>query len=92
MPISGLAIIPDGLQGTLHIGRPSLPRQINRVAVGNLRVGDARVDLLCERVAQKRESVALTDVKVDGQLDVVLEIPRTRRQDGLVGRKRSRTL
>jgi hypothetical protein len=88
----GWRSFPDGLQGTLRIGRPSLPRQSNRVAVGNLRVGDARVDLVCERVAQRRESVALTDVKVHGQLDVVLEIPRMRRQDGLVGRERSRTL
>jgi hypothetical protein len=40
------------------------------VAVGNLRVGDARVVLLFARVAQYRESVALTDVKVDGQLEL----------------------
>lgn len=92
MLISGLGVIPDGLRGTLRIRRPSLPRHINRVAVGNLRVGDARVDLLFERVAQNRDSVALTDVKVDGQLDVVLEIPRTTSPDGLVGRERSRTL
>lgn len=92
MLISGLGIIPDALQGTLRIRRPSLPRHINRVAVGNLRVGDAGVDLLFERVAQNRDSVALTDVTVDGQLDVVLEIPRTTGQDGLVGRERSRIL
>jgi glycogen debranching enzyme len=34
MLISGLGIIPDGLQGTLRIRRPSLPRRINRVAGG----------------------------------------------------------
>lgn len=37
-----------------------------RVACSPLRVGDARVDLLFERVAQNRDSVALTDVRVDG--------------------------
>ena len=45
--------------------------------------------MLFERVAQNRDSVALTDLKVDGQLDVVLEIPRTTGQDGLVGRESS---
>lgn len=62
------------------------------MAVGNLRVGDARVDLLFERAAQNRDSVALTDLTVERQLDVVLEIPRTAGQDGLVGRERSRIL
>jgi glycogen debranching enzyme len=76
MLIAGLGITPDALDGTLRIRRPSLPRHVNRVAVENLRVGDARVDLLFERVAQRVGSVAVTDVKVDGQLDVVLEIPR----------------
>src|SRR5207302_571954 len=58
----------------LRIRRPSLPRQVNRASVEGLRVGDARVDLLFERVAERRDSVALTDVRIDGQLDVVLEI------------------
>jgi hypothetical protein len=76
MLIAGLGITPDGLQRTLRIRRPSLPRQVNRVAVEGLRVGDARVDLLFERVAHRSDSVALTDVKVDGPLDVVLEVAR----------------
>jgi glycogen debranching enzyme len=77
MLIAGLGIVPDGLHGTLRIRRPSLPRHVDRVSVERLRVGDASVDLLFERVADRAESVALTDVKVDGQLDVVLEILRT---------------
>jgi glycogen debranching enzyme len=81
MLIAGLGLVPDGLQGTLRIRRPSLPRHIGRVAVSNLRVGDARVDLLFERVGHKQDSVALTDVAVDGNLDVVLEIPRTPAHD-----------
>jgi glycogen debranching enzyme len=76
MLIAGLGVIPDALAGTLRIRRPSLPRHVDRVAVENLRVGDARVNLLFERVAQRAGSVALTDVNVDGELDVVLEIPR----------------
>jgi glycogen debranching enzyme len=76
MLIAGLGITADGLQRTLRIRRPSLPRQINRVSVEHLRIGDAYVDLLFERVAHRTESVALTDVKIDGELDVVLEILR----------------
>jgi glycogen debranching enzyme len=80
MLIAGLGITPDGLQGTLRIRRPSLPRHVNRVALENLRVGDAHVDLLFERVGGG-DSVAVTDVKVDGHLDVVLEIPRSPDQE-----------
>jgi glycogen debranching enzyme len=76
MLIAGLGITADGLEHTLRIRRPSLPRQVSRVYVDHLRVGDAHVDLLFERVAHRAESVALTDVKIDGQLDVVLEILR----------------
>ncbi|MGZ4229765.1 MAG: amylo-alpha-1,6-glucosidase [Solirubrobacteraceae bacterium] len=80
MLIAGLGITADGLRGTLRIRRPSLPRHVNRVSVEHLRVGDAYVDLLFERVAHRTESVALTDVKIDGQLDVVLEILRPQGQ------------
>jgi glycogen debranching enzyme len=76
MLISGLGIIPDALAGTLRINRPSLPRQINRVSVERLRVGEARVDLVFERVRPGGNSVALTDVQIEGELDVVLEIRR----------------
>jgi glycogen debranching enzyme len=81
MLMAGLGLIPDAFGATLRIRRPSLPRHIDRVAVSNLRVGDAHVDLLFERVAHKRDSVALTDVAVDGNLDVVLEIPRAPDRD-----------
>ncbi len=76
MLIAGLGITADGLRRTLRVRRPALPRHINRVAVEHLRVGEAHVDLVFERVAHRAESVALTDVRVDGQLDVVLEILR----------------
>jgi glycogen debranching enzyme len=73
MLTAGLGIAPDALRRTLRIRRPSLPRQLDRVAVRGLRVADASVDLLFERVAQREDSVALTDVRIDGRLDVVLE-------------------
>jgi glycogen debranching enzyme len=74
MLIAGLGITPDALRRTLRIRRPSLPRHVSRVSVEHLRVGEARVDLLFERVAHRADSVALTDVRVDGELDVTLEI------------------
>jgi glycogen debranching enzyme len=79
MLTAGLGLVPDGLERTLRIRRPSLPRQVGRVALHGLRVADARVDLLFERVAQRSDSVALTDVQIEGDLDVVLEIQPDRR-------------
>ena len=70
---AGLGLVPDGLARKLRIRRPSLPRDVSRLALRGLRVADARVDLLFQRVG--RDAVALTDVQIDGQLDVVLEIP-----------------
>jgi glycogen debranching enzyme len=75
MLTAGLGLVPDGLRGTLRIRRPSLPRHLDRLAVHGLRVGDASVDLLFERVAERDGNVALTDVRIDGRLDVVLEFP-----------------
>jgi hypothetical protein len=51
-------------------------RQVSRLALSNLGVGDARVDLLFERLAGRPDTVALTDVQVDGRLSVVIEIER----------------
>jgi glycogen debranching enzyme len=73
MLTAGLGIVPDGLRRTLRIRRPSLPRHLGRLAVRGLRVADASVDLVFERVARGEGGVALTDVRIDGRLDVVLE-------------------
>jgi glycogen debranching enzyme len=89
MLIAGLGVMPDALEGTLRIRRPSLPRHVNRVALEGLRVGDARVDLVFERIAPRAESVALTDAKIDGQLDVVLEISRSPNQVVRAGRRQT---
>jgi glycogen debranching enzyme len=73
MLIAGLGLVPDGLERTLHIRRPSLPRHIRRLALQGLRVADTRVDLLFERVAERADRVALTDARVDGDLHVVID-------------------
>jgi glycogen debranching enzyme len=72
MLTASLGLIPDALNGTLRICRPSLPRDVSRLAVHELRVGDAVVDLVFQRVAPN--TVALVDVDIEGRLDVVLEI------------------
>jgi glycogen debranching enzyme len=74
MLTAGLGLVPDALNQTLRIRRPSLPRHVGRLALQGLRVGDASVDLLFERIAQRPDAVALTDVQVDGDVDVVLEV------------------
>jgi glycogen debranching enzyme len=83
MLMAGLGIAPDGLRRTLRIRRPSLPRHLGRLAVHGLRVADASVDLLFERVAQRDGSVALTDVHIDGDLEVVLEFSATHDGDAI---------
>jgi glycogen debranching enzyme len=79
MLTSGLGLVPDGLERTLRIRRPSLPRHVARLELQGLRLAGARIDLLFER-AGRAQGVALTDVQVDGDVDVVLEIPPGRDQ------------
>ena len=69
---SGLGLAPDGLKRRLRVRRPSLPQWVRRVDVRDLRVADARVSLTFERVGG--DSVALTDTRIEGELDIVLEI------------------
>jgi glycogen debranching enzyme len=73
----GLGLVPDALRRRLRVRRPSLPRWLNRVEVSGLRVADARVDLLFER-AGAGEQVALVDARIDGDVEVVLEISGSR--------------
>jgi glycogen debranching enzyme len=74
MLIAGLGIVPKALERKLCITRPSLPRHLSRLEVQGLRVGDARIDLQFERIAARPDRVALTDVRIDGDVDVVLHI------------------
>jgi glycogen debranching enzyme len=74
---SGLGLVPDGLHRRLRIRRPSLPAWLNRVEVSGLRIAGARVDLLFER-SVAGDQVALTDARIEGDVEVVLEIAGTR--------------
>jgi glycogen debranching enzyme len=69
----GLGLRPEGLDGRLRVVRPSLPTWLDRLEIARLRVADAAVDLRFERT---REGVRLSDVRVDGPLEVVLEPDR----------------
>jgi glycogen debranching enzyme len=73
MLVNGLGLKPDGLQRRLRVRRPSLPRWVNRVDVEGLAIGNGRVDLRFERTGGG-DSVALTDARIEGDVDVVLEI------------------
>jgi glycogen debranching enzyme len=77
MLINGLGLKPDALNGCLRVRRPSLPRWVTRVEVENVHVADSRVDLLFER-SSAGEHVALTEARIDGAVEVVLEISATR--------------
>ena len=86
LPAAGLGGRRDSLSDHLRPGararrtrapapgaRPSIPRWLNRVEVRGLRVAGARVDLLFER-AGAGEQVAITDARIEGDVEVVLEI------------------
>jgi glycogen debranching enzyme len=79
----GLGLVPDALEGRLRIRRPSLPAWLTRADVRGLRVGGARVDLTFER-ASAGEHVALTDARIAGDLEVVLEVTVARTPAGLL--------
>ena len=73
----GLGLVPDALHRRLRVRRPSLPRWLNRIEVSGLRLAGARIDLLFER-AGAGDQVALTDARIDGDVEVVLEISGSR--------------
>jgi glycogen debranching enzyme len=77
----GLGLVPDALNRRLRVRRPSLPGWLSRVEVRGLRVADARVDLLFER-AGAGDQVALTDARIQGDVEVVLEISGSRSPRG----------
>jgi glycogen debranching enzyme len=72
---SGLGLIADGLERRLRIIRPSLPRWLSHVEVEGLRIAGATLDLHFQRT---REGVTVSDVRIDGDVEVVLEISSTR--------------
>ena len=74
---SGLGLSPDALDKRLRIVRPSLPRWLERVEVTGLEIGDSRVDLQFERAG---DQVTLADARIEGDVEVVLEIAGDRRR------------
>jgi glycogen debranching enzyme len=68
---TALGLRADALDRRLVVERPALPGWLHRLQVTGLPVGRARVDLLFERT-RGTDHVALSDVRVDGHLDVVL--------------------
>jgi glycogen debranching enzyme len=66
----GLGLHPEGLDGRLHVVRPSLPGWLDRVEVAGLRVAGATIDLRFERAG---DGVQLADARVDGALEIVQE-------------------
>jgi glycogen debranching enzyme len=72
-----LGVEADGLSNRLRIRRPSLTRWLNRVEVEGLRIAGSEVDLLFERA--ESGGVALTDVQIRGDVEVVLEVSGSRR-------------
>ena len=73
----GLGLSPDALNGRLRIRRPSLPRWLNRVEVRGLRIAGSTVDLLFERTGAGGP-VALADARIEGDVEVVLQISASR--------------
>jgi glycogen debranching enzyme len=72
---AGLGLIADGLERRLRVVRPSLPHWLNHVEVHGLEVAGATVDLTFERTG---EAVTLADVRIEGEVEVTLEISGTR--------------
>jgi glycogen debranching enzyme len=66
----GLGLHAEGLDDRLRVVRPSLPGWVQRLELSSMRVAGAMVDLSFERTG---DGVQLSDVRVDGTLDVVLE-------------------
>ena len=73
--MSGLGLVPDGLERRLRVIRPSLPRWLSQVEVRGLRVAGASVDVCFERAGER---VTIADVDIDGDVEVVLEISASR--------------
>ena len=73
---TALGVVADGLERRLRIRRPSLSHWLDRVEVHGLRVAGAEIDLVFERSASG--GVALADVRIRGDVEVVLEVSANR--------------
>jgi glycogen debranching enzyme len=75
---SEIGVEADGLRNRLRIRRPSMTRWLNRVEVTRLRIADSEVDLVFERTGPGA-GVALADVRIRGDVEVVLAVSAGRR-------------
>jgi hypothetical protein len=66
-----LGLEPEGFENRLRVVRPVLPEFINRVEIRRLGIGEAIADLRFERAG---EGIEVKVLKVDGRLDLVVEI------------------
>ncbi|HEX4735845.1 MAG TPA: glycogen debranching N-terminal domain-containing protein [Thermoleophilaceae bacterium] len=67
---ASLGLTPDGLEQRLRIVRPSLPAWLSHVELRGLEVAGSRIDLTIDRDG---DAATLADVRVDGDVEVVLE-------------------
>jgi glycogen debranching enzyme len=74
---AGLGITAEGLDGRLLIRRPSLPHWVDRVALEGVRIAGSTVDLVFER-AGRDGAVGLSEVRVDGKVEVVVDVTGAR--------------
>ena len=66
-----LGLVPEAFAHRLRIAQPVLPDFLQQLEVHRLRVGEGRVDLRFARRAD--DSVTVTVMRVEGQLDVVTD-------------------
>jgi glycogen debranching enzyme len=88
MLTGALGLRADALEARLIVHRPALPHWVDRVEVQGLRVADAHVDLVVERVGEGERAV-LTGARVDGDVEVVLDMDGTTDPDAGWGRSAS---
>lgn len=74
-----LGLEPRGFDRQLRIKRPLLPQAVHMLEIRGVRVADATVDLRFERTPSG--DVAVSAERIDGALDIVVEIGRRARAD-----------
>lgn len=71
MLITLLGVLPEAFENRLRVRRPMLPSFVNQLEIHHMKVGRASIDLKFERTS---DSIAVKILKLDGPLDVVVEL------------------
>ena len=74
---ASLGLTPDGLEQRLRVVRPTLPAWLTHVELRGLEVAGSRIDL---RIERDDDTATLADVRVDGDVEVVLDSSRNKRR------------